>query len=307
MGLKKVILKLNSTIWNRLYMPLCRMYSKHILRGRPADSIMQLLCSFYFWKVHKYWPKFKNPRSFSEKVWNRMLFNRNYQWTIFCDKLCVREYVKKKVGIYYLIPLFWYGSEPEDIPFNNLPNKFVIKTNHGCKYNIIVKDKTKLNQSVVIIQLKKWLRENYCDDKFLGIEWGYKNIIPKIIIEKFIEDKGGIPLDYKFFCFSGKVEYLLITFDRYGDPYEKHFDKKFQPLDLWNGCKQFPGKVEKPKNYDEMIQIAEILSQGLDFIRVDLYNIDGRIYFGELTCYPSGGSDRFIPREYDFLFGKKWR
>jgi hypothetical protein len=206
-----------------------------------------------------------------------------------------------------LIPLLWSGDNPEEIPFEQLPLKFVIKATHGCKYDIIVKDKTQMDQTKARLQLKKWLGENFCQDKFLGTEWAYKNIKPSIIVESFLDDNGNVPVDYKFLCFSGRAEFLQMNFDRFGDASEKFFDRDFNPLDLWNGTRQYQGKVVRPDNYEGMIRVAESLSRDLDFIRVDLYSVGGRIYVGELSCYPSGASDQFIPRKYDFLFGEKWK
>lgn len=236
-----------------------------------------------------------------------MLFDRNPLWTMLSDKLLLRDYVASKVGSEYLIPLLWKGDNPEEIPFDELPNKFVIKTNHGCKYNIFVKDKTQLDQTKTKRQLKKWLDENFCMDKFVGTEWAYKNIRPTIIIEVFLDDNGNVPLDYKFFCYSGRPEFLQMNFERFGDACEKFFDRDFNPLDLWNGTKQYQGKVVRPDNYKDMIRTSESLAQGLDFIRVDMYNIGGQIYVGELTCYPGGGNIPFIPEKYDFIFGEKWK
>ena len=212
-----------------LYMPICRAYARYILGDKPADPVMRFLCGLYFWKVHGYWPHFKSPRSFAEKVWNRMLFDRDPRWTMLSDRLRVREYVASKVGSEYLVPLLWNGDKPEEIPFDELPLKFVIKTNHGCGYNIIVKDKTQLDQTKTRRQLKKWLGENFCQDKFLGTEWGYKNIRPTIMVESFLDDNGNVPLDYKFFCYSGRVEFLKVDFDRFEDHSEKFFDRNLKP------------------------------------------------------------------------------
>lgn len=293
-------------ILNKLvHMPICRAYSKVVLKDKPADRIMCFLSNLYFWHVHGYWPRLQ-ARSFEEKVYNRMLFDRNPIWTTVSDKLLVRDYVSSKVTKNHLVPLLWKGELPEDIPFDELPEKFVIKANHGCKFNLIISDKSKLDEEEAKRQMRKWLKENFCTDNFIGIEWAYKNIKPMILIESFLEDKGKVPLDYKFFCFSGRVEYVQVNFDRFGDPSEKFFDRNFTPLDLWNGTKQYQGKVVSPNNYEVMIEIAESLSEGFDFIRVDLYSVGERIYFGELTCYPGGGRIPFVPEAYDYEFGDKW-
>lgn len=300
-------MNLMSELNKLLYWPICRAYAQHIVRDKPADLMMRLLVSLDFLRVHGYWPDFKNPRTFSEKVCNRMLFDRDTRWTMLSDKWLVREYVANKVGKKYLVPVIWQGDRPEEIPFDQFPLKFVIKTNHGCGYNIIVKDRTQLNQNKARKQLKKWLSENFCLDRVSGTAWAYKNIRPTIIVESFLDDNGNVPLDYKFFCFSGRVEYLQVSIDRFGDASERILDRDFNPLNLYNGVRLYKGKIVCPDNYQEMVQVAETIAQGFNFIRVDLYSVNKRIYFGELTCYPAGGMARFIPRKYDFIFGEKWR
>ena len=145
-----ILKKIDSAYYKLFYLPLCRAYARYIIGDKPADP---LLSGLIFWKVHRYWPHFKNPRSFSEKVVNPMLFDRNTLWTILSYKLRVREYIASKVGKEYLIPLLWNGNNPEEILFNELPLKFVIKATHGCKYNIIVTDKMQLDRTQAKIQL----------------------------------------------------------------------------------------------------------------------------------------------------------
>jgi len=294
-------------LYERLYMPICRAYSRHVLGDKPADGIMRVLWSLHFWKIHGYWPRLDKPRTFEEKVSCRMLFDRNPRWTMFSDKWRVRDYVAARIGGEHLVPLLYHCDRPEDIPFDELPTKFVIKANHGSGYNILVEDKSKLDRQKVIVQLTQWLQRNFCHDNLVGAEWVYRNIKPVIIVEAFLEDEGDVPRDYKFFCFSGRVEFLQINFDRFGDASEKFFDREFNPLDLWNGRKQYRGEVVRPERYEEMVRLAEALSQDVDFIRVDLYSVGGRIYFGELTCCPAAADIEFVPRSYDFAFGEKWK
>lgn len=292
--------------YRTIFFKMCQIYSK-CLKDRPADMVMHVLCSFYFYYVHRYWPNFSNPKSFSEKIFDRMLSDRSQFLTMLSDKLLVRDYVSSKVGAKYLVPLIWYGERLDNIPFHIFPNTFVIKANHGCSYNIIVKDKCHFQQNAAVIKLEQWLNENFCTDKFLGVAWAYKNIKPMILVEEFLDDGGRVPIDYKFFCYSGKASFIQMNFDRFGDAYEKFFDVDFNPLNLWQGTKQYTGKVIPPKNYQEMIRVAECLADNMDFIRVDLYNVGGCVYFGEMTCYPAGGIVRFIPRAYDFEFGSLWK
>lgn len=237
-----------------------------------------------------------------------MLYERKPLFTTISDKLQVRDYVATKVGRKYLIPLLWSGDDPEDIPFDELPLKFVIKTNHGCGYVLIVNDKNLLDHAKAKQQIKMWLKENFGRDKYLGIAWAYKNIKPTIIIEAFLGEKGKAPRDYKFFCFSGRVEYFKVDLDRFEDHAAIFFDKHLSRLDLLeDGFKRYPGSIQLPDHFENMIRLAESLSEGFDFIRVDLYCSTNQIYFGELTVYPGGISHRFSPDSFDYLFGEKWK
>jgi len=287
---------------------LCRTSSRVTGQGnKPANQLTIFLAGLVFLIVHGYIPHLKKPRSFSEKIFHRMLFSRCKKWIVISDKLQLRKYIKQKVGDAFLIKLIWSGSSPEDIPFETLPQRYVIKMNHGCGYNIFIDGKSSLCLNDIKSKLNKWKLENYCQDKNQGLEWAYKNIKPMIMIEEFLEENGKPPLDYKFFCFSGRVEYLQISFDRFGDASERILDRHFNVLDVYNGVRLYDGPIKHPENYDEMIRVAETLSAGFDFIRVDLYNVNGKIYLGELTCYPAGGLAAFVPRKWDFIFGEKWK
>jgi hypothetical protein len=294
-------------IYELLFKRPSRFYATHVLKDKPADWIMRALCAPHFWKKHGYWPHFVRPRSYSEKIWNRMLFDRNPRWTMLSDKLGMRNYVASRVGEEYLIPLLWTGSNPEDIPFDRLPDKFVIKATHGCAYNVIVKDKEQLDERQVQAQLKDWLAENYCEQRFLGAEWGYKHVPPKIIIETFLDSDGGNLVDYKFRTFSGKVEFLMAHLERSGNhSMSLMCNRAGEPIDCELGHK-YNGHFEQPANFEQMIEVAERLGSEFDFMRVDLYSVKNRVYFGELTPYPGAGCIRFVPRKYDFYFGSKWR
>lgn len=297
---------INNLVEKKIYWPICRLYARR-LNDKPADCIYEFLCSLAFIQLHHYWPNFRSPVTFSEKLFVRMMHDKRSILTNITDKILVREYVADKIGEQYLIPIFWTGSNPERIPLDSIPTPFVIKTNHGCGNIILVKDKNLLDINKLNKQLHKWLKINYCLDNYFGIEWAYKNIIPKILIEKYIEEEGKPPRDYKFFCFSGRVEYVQVSFDRFGNPSERILDRDFNPLDVYNGVELYDGKIEPPVGFSKMIEIAETLSREFDFIRVDLYNVKGKIYFGELTCYPAGGLAPFVPRKWDYIFGEKWK
>jgi len=288
-----------------LYWPICRAYARRS-GDRPANALLRWLCIPQFWRVHRFWPNFVEPRRFSEKVWSLQLHERDSRLTMISDNMRVRDYVAEKVGSEYLIPLLWHGDRPPEIPCDDLPLQFVIKTNHGCGYNIIVKDKNQLDWGHAKLQLKKWMQMNYCSDIALGIAWGYKNIKPHIVIESFLEENGKAPIDYKFWCFSGRVECISLHFDRFENHATLGFSRGFEPGGLRFDLPLYGGEYKPPSNWEEMVQVAESLAEGYDFIRVDLYNVRGRIYFGELTPYPGGVSARFEPENVDYALGDKW-
>jgi hypothetical protein len=287
--------------------PICRIYARHIIGDGQADAIYRLLCSIQFVKVHRFWPNFVYPRRFTEKLWRRMLYDRNPKLTIISDKLGVREYVRNKVGNEYLIPLLWYGENVEGIPYDELPSKYVIKTNHGCGYNIFINNATTLDRVMVKRQINKWLGENFCQDKYIGSEWGYKNISPAIIVEPFIEENGKAPVDYKFYCFYGRVEFLTLHFDRHIEHKTRSFNRKFEPHEFRYDFEPWTGEYQRPSNYDDMVKVAESLAEEFDFIRVDLYCMKNKIYFSELTPYPGGVATKFLPVRQDYIIGDIWK
>lgn len=289
----------------RLFWPICRLYAGH--RGdKPADPLLMFLCSVPFTGTHHYWPDFAHPESFNEKTWHRMLLNRDPHLTMLSDKWRVREYIAERVGAKYLVPLLWHGDNPDDIPFNELPHRFVIKCNHGCGYNIIVQNSARLNVSIVKRQLNAWLNENFCLDRYLGVAWAYKNIQPHLIIEEFIGEDDKPPIDYKFFCYSGHAEFIQISYDRLGNASEKIVDRNFNPIRVWNGVELNTGNLVRPLCSEEMVELADLLSGKIDFIRVDMYAHNNQVYIGELTCYHAGGLSPFLPKRYDTIFGEKW-
>lgn len=235
----------------------------------------------------------KNPKTFNEKLQWLKLYDRNPEYTKMVDKYEVREYIKEKIGEEYLIPLIGVYDKFDDIDFDKLPNQFVIKCNHDSGGLVICKDKNKLNISRARKKINKSLKRNYY---YSGREWSYKNVKPKILIEKYMEDNVDKELiDYKLYAFNGKVDYVMVCFDRFnGGTKFIYFDRN------WNMKKTFSSdgikygdsvKLRKPKNLDKMFKFASILSKNIPFVRVDFYEVNGKLYFGELTFFPSSGFD----------------
>ena len=236
----------------------------------------------------------KNPVTYTQKI----------QWAEIYDKFAVRSWIKEEIGEDYLIPLIGVYSDPKIIDFNKLPNSFVIKMNNASGFNIIVKDKASINESAIRKQLAKWLKINYAFYK--GFQPHYLGIVPKILIEEFVNDINGELRDYKFLCFNDEVKYCWVDIGRYGDHCRNVYDLDWN-LQPWTQSKpNFKGEVEKPKNFDEMIRIASILCKGFSHVRVDLYNVDGKIFFGEMTFSNGGGHDKIIPTKYDRIIGDMW-
>lgn len=246
----------------------------------------------------------ENPKSFNEKLQWLKLYDRNPLYTKLVDKYEVREYISEKIGEDYLIPLLGVWDDPEEIDFDSLPNKFVLKCNHNSGLGMcICTDKSKIDIKKVKNELKSGLAQNYYLN---GREWPYKNVSRKIICEKYMTDETGKNLrDYKFYCFDGKPKIVGIYQDRNSDKETTgdFFDMNFEWVDLKFGMPNALNKPQKPQKFQEMIKIAEILSEGIPEIRVDLYISNNKIYFGELTFFDGGGFDKIEPLEWDYKLG----
>ena len=244
----------------------------------------------------KHWYKHKtgnilnliNPRTYNEKIQWMKLYDSTSTKTKLADKYLVREWVKEKIGEEYLIPLLGVWDNFDDIDFDKLPNKFVLKCNHGCAYNIIVKNKDKLNKEKTRKKIEKWLKKDY---GMRGYELHYSNIPRKIIAEEYIENANSDLYDYKVWCFNGKAHYIQFLSERNTKGlkmafYDRNWNKQnfaySHPLD--------EKTVQKPKGLKILLELAEKLSKGFNHVRVDFYITNsGKIYFGEMTFTSCSG------------------
>lgn len=242
----------------------------------------------------------KNPKTFNEKLQWVKLNYKHPLLTKLVDKYTVREYVSEKCPE-TLNTLIWNGFDAKDIPWDKLPDKFVIKVTHGSGFNIICKDKSKLDKELCEKKLNNWLKEKFI--KCYG-EWFYGVERPRIIVEEFLDSGDGKePTDYKILCFDGKPKYIIVDTDRFVGHKRNIYDLDWNFKE--NCAMDFPNDVpmEKPENLSELLHYAEILSEGFPSVRVDLYSINGKIYFGEMTFTNGAGFDKITPHEFDLELG----
>lgn len=256
-----------------------------------------------------FFPDLKNAKRYTEKLQLYKLYYRNPLMTICSDKYAVRDYLKSKKMDYLLPELYGVYERGEDINFDELPNKFVIKTNDGGGGNniLICKDKEKLDISRTVEEIDSWLGVKNINP---GREWCYKNI-PKslIIIEEYLENpkdpEGGIE-DYKFFCFDGKPYCLQYDEGRHSEHYRDFFDMEWNNMHIMSGKPAIKHDTPKPKNFNDLKNVAIELSQGFPHVRVDLYSVNGKVYFGEMTFYTAAGYCYFDPDEFDITMGARF-
>ncbi len=236
----------------------------------------------------------KNPKDFNEKIMYLMLNDFGELEQNCADKYMVRKYVENKGLENILTKLYGKYTNANEINFDTLPTEYVLKTNHGSGGVIIKTKGSEINREKVIRDLNFSLKRNYAKET---LEYQYENIKPCIICEEYLkEDNKIVPIDYKIFCFNGKVKFILACGDRNKDITKVYYDLNWNKLNCTK--KEQKGKFDKPDNFEEMINIAERLSKDFKFVRVDLYNINGKIYFGELTFTPRGGINTTIKQEY---------
>jgi hypothetical protein len=245
----------------------------------------------------------RNPRTFNEKLQWIKLYDHNPLYTTLVDKYRVKEFVTDRIGAEHVIPLLGAWDKVEDIEWDKLPDQFVIKCSHDCGGMVICKDKSKLNIKEASKTLSEAFNYNYY---YKGREWPYKNVRPKIFAEAYMEDEYGELRDYKFFCFNGEVKALFIASDRQKKGEEvkfDFFDADFNHLSVTQGHPNAPQQPLKPKGFEEMKRLAAQLSKGIPEVRVDFYDVNGHVYFGEFTLFHFGGMVKFNPTEWDYTFG----
>lgn len=271
---------------------------RYALRFLPDELYIQLNYFVHF----KKFANLRKPITYNEKLNWLKLHDRNPLYTTLVDKYEVKEYVSKLIGGEYTVPTLGVWSSVEAIDFDALPNQFVLKCTHDSEGLVICKDKKALDIPTAKEKLSAALKQNFY---YIGREWPYKNVKPRIIAEEYIEDhRDGELRDYKFFCFNGEPKVMFVASDRaMGKTKFDYYNLDFDHLDIMQKYPNASTPRRKPDTFDEMIKLSSILSKGFTHVRVDFYEVDGKIYFGELTFYHFSGFMPFRPTEWDKKFG----
>ena len=271
---------------------------KYAMRIIPDRAYIQM----YYFAHFKKFCNLKNPKTYNEKLNWLKLHDKNPIYTRIVDKFEAKEYVKDIIGDQYIIPTLGVWDNFDDIDFDELPQQFVLKCTHDSEGLVIVKDKDKLDKEMAKNKIESALKQNFF---YIGREWPYKNVKPRIIAEKYMEDHiDGELRDYKFFCFDGEPKAMFVASDRASDNVKfDYFDLTFNHLDIKQKYPHAEQPLRKPVTFEKMIELSKVLSKGFPHVRVDFYEVDGQLYFGELTFYHFSGFMPFEPNKWDKIFG----
>ncbi|MFC1762302.1 ATP-grasp fold amidoligase family protein [Planctomycetota bacterium] len=267
-------------------------------------------CRNMFAWSHGYAFDLDNPRTLNEKIQWLKLHNRCPDFTNWADKYKVRDYIADALGDRYLIPLLAAADDPYQINFDTLPRPFIVKPSHSSGPMLMVPDKTTIDWDKELKQLRKWLKTNLYDN---GREWHYKNIPPKILVERLLlDEEGNVPFDYKFHCFHGHIVAIQVDIDRQTNHRRNFYDVNWSRLPFtWSVCVGnrpiWPqGRdIAKPTVLPELIELTERLAKAFVYVRIDWYVVENKIYFGEVTFHHGGGCERILPFEWDLRLGGK--
>lgn len=282
---------------------------EYVLVNSPLSPYLKRsLGKNYYHKVYSrmklgYWPRIRDPRTFNEKVIHRKLYTDNDLFSVIEDKWRVREYVSERVGNDILPTVYHVTTDPDTIPFDSLPEEYVIKPTHLSGPVVLVDAGEDLDRDAVTARCREWLDRTH---EMEGEYW-YSAIEPQVLVEERLrDDEHGVPPDFKFFVFHGRVEYIQVDFGRFSEHTRRFYDREWTPQEFMLEYPLGPD-IERPAKLDEMIDVAETLGREFEFIRIDLYNVnDEEIVFGEMTVAPASGGKPFTPRECDFELGALW-
>lgn len=271
---------------------------KYALRFLPDRAYIQL----YYFAQFKKFCNLRNPKTYNEKLNWLKLHDRNPDYPKLVDKYEAKKQVARIIGEEYIIPTLGVWDSFDEIDFDALPDQFVLKCTHDSEGVVVVRDKKKLDFPAAREKLTHALSQNFY---YMGREWPYKNLKPRIIAEKYMEDHvDGELRDYKFFCFDGEPKAMFVASDRtdHGVFFD-YFDLDFNHLDIRQKYPNAAKSIRKPDNFEKMIELSRKLTKGFPHVRADFYEVDGKLYFGELTFYHFSGFMPFQPEKWDGIFG----
>jgi len=286
---------------------LFKRFLKLLLKKTIKD--LRTRVSIEYMLVHGHWPNLDDPQTFNEKVTWRKLYDRDPRMPDLVNKIKVKEIIAQKYGRDLITPTLRIYDTAEELDFNVPPLSnppYVLKTNHGSTFNIFIKDRS-FDQKAVREKVSEYLNTNYGE---LKCEWAYTQVQPKILVEPYnLTPEGHTVPDYKFHVFDGVVFAIQLVTDRFKTYRITFYDRDWNLLDVrhYGNRPRTDRAISPPVCLPEMIELAEMLGKDFPYVRVDLYEINGKVKFGELTFYTTSGFDRFDPTEWDYKFGQQWK
>lgn len=268
-----------------------------IICRRMPDKVY---LKWQYWHIYHKKLNIEKPRTYAEKLSYLKTHKQNPLLSQLVDKYEVRSFVEEKIGEQYLIPLLGVYNTTDEIPWDSLPDKYVLKCNHDSASVILHTSNEEFDRVAAIKSLDKHMSRNMF---WYSREYPYRYVVPRIVCEEFLDDNGKAPTDYKIMCFNGIPQYVVLDLDRFGDSKRDIYDLNWNKLDISTDHKQSDYVVEKPEKLNEMIELATVLAKGFCHVRVDFYYVNGKIYFGELTFFPWGGPIWFEPDEWNYTLG----
>jgi hypothetical protein len=275
------------------------------LKSKIWDALPdQAALSLQYWRAHGRFPNLLDPKTFTEKVQVRKLYDRDVRLPDWADKAKVKDIIAPLIGIEHVIPTLFLGKDIDTFAVRNLPRPFVIKPTHSCGDAIFIRENDDPHWVAIKLKCDEWINRSYGTR---AREWLYEQIEPRIIVEPMLGGGEIVPVDYKWFVFDGVPRYLHVDYGRYRSRTQAIMDADWNRVDAQMVHPRAPDPIPRPKGFDDMKRIAATLGKGFDFVRIDQYDIDGAVYFGEATFYPGSGFMRYDPVSFDETLGKLWK
>lgn len=252
------------------------------------------------------WPDLDHPETFSEKVQYRKLNDRNPLYRTLVDKAAAKTYVDEKLGAPYAVPAYWIGTDPTTIDWSTVKLPVVVKPTHASAQGRFLYNRADIDALIAENPFPAWLK---LDHARYNREWAYSQVKPQVVIEKMLNVDGGVPWDYRFFTFAGRVFCVQVDIRKAGKGYSCIYSRDWKRMPFTDAgyLPDYPGELPRPPRLTEMLSVAERLGEGLDFVRVDLYASTDWVHVGELTLYPGGGFENYQPARYDRVLGDQWK